>query len=754
MQSIRERYDEALDYIKNVEPGCPLQPDIYDSSNSKLCEAKYKKLNVLKGTVNIKGTGTGSQSVDLNLKGKAINIQPDGTEYAVEKRDETATVRVYEGQVTITSEGEPPLALAAGRQMTLPDGKISALAPASAPRTGGIPLADLDLHSDTPEPYGVSELRAEDGSLPAGWTWQEPNRDLNGPGDATLAVVDADTLRITVPNENEQWSNRADVPRLLHKVTGDFDLEAEMLLESKGTHMTFSEFVLFTPDAPLGRLQGQMSTGGLGDNYFVAGGGWSHWQNKNGLAVVNREMRDYADAPDGPLRVRLARRGDQFKAYWSKDEGQTWTLAARHVLSLPETVWAGWLFKRVAADGLPNEPAVTTLRDIRLTSAEPGALPYAEWDVVGHRGQVVSQNSALVMEQDGTEGKYLEAYSPWSITGDVDLIVRYEAAPVPGQPGLDRYIHVGLSSNDEKQQVWVRNAIMPDGSQRYDANMGRDYHWKNTQENAGRVRLVRNAGAFSAYYWQDGDWTKLAGWQPGFNDPVYLDFRFLWKSPTPALQGVVFTIERLETEIGLLIGADDSAAVAPVASATPTATTTAAPQPKPAATPKPKPTAAPKVQACAVTVDAQIAPEWDRKQLGCAVAPAVRTFAAVQAFDHGLMIWRKDQTVIYTVPDGVRWELWPDLWTVGGPLPGRGDPPSGSQAPVQGFGLIWGREDAVYRNLGWARGAESGMCAVIQKFEKGAVILRSKTDLCDGEASSKESAWFFGVHLFGNGSWQ
>ena len=53
------------------------------------------------------------------------------------------------------------------------------------------------------------------------------------------------------------------------------------------------------------------------------------------------------------------------KTRWSVDDGATWTLSNRQTLPLPETIWAGWMFKRMAHDGLPEPPAVTTLRDVR-----------------------------------------------------------------------------------------------------------------------------------------------------------------------------------------------------------------------------------------------------------------------------------------------------------------------------------------------------------------------------------------------------
>ena len=61
-----------------------------------------------------------------------------------------------------------------------------------------------------------------------------------------------------------------------------------------------------------------------------------------------------------------------------------------------------------------------------------------------------------------------------------------------------------------------------------------------------------------------------------------------------------------------------------------------------------------------MTVDARIAPQWDRDALGCPTGAARTTWAAVQAFERGMMLWRQDLQLIYTFPDGGRWERWPD----------------------------------------------------------------------------------------------
>ena len=926
----RETEREALEtYAKPLaDNDCPGVEPADEELDDPCTGAKLVKMTLKKGAVRVieKKYGVGgktiAQTITVNLDRIVHWIWPEGTDYSVDKQGETAVVRVFEGQVMVTSDTGPGLTVAAGQQVTLPDGEISALVPEPARQFAGVPLVDIPLDSTAPEPYGDSVLRATDGSLPAEWIWQDPNKDLNGPGDATLEVVGAETLRVTTPNENDFWGYRADAPRLLHKTTGDFDLEAEISLESQGTNFAYSEFMIFTPQTPLGYLQAQMNAGALGAHYLIVGGGLAQADNLRKLRLVNRSLADAPDIPDVPVRVKLTRRGDQLKAYWSTDSGETWTLSTRQEAPLPETLWTGWVFKRMAYDGLNDEPAVTTLRDIHLTTAPLGSMPEADWDVISHQGTAIAQGAEVLMTLNGSEDSYIQAYSPGSIIGDFDLTVRFEAPPIEMQPEQERMIQVAVTSNDGKNHAYLRNAITPDWH-RNDADMAINegwnrYHSEDTQESSGRVRLVRKERVLSGYLWQDGDWVLLADWQDGFSDAVYLDLRYQLKTATPLLQTARFTIERLETEDGILIGSTENPPAAPGSNANPQPTSvpvtpTAEPLPTPAlsgkqsltkgalfddfsspalgwsvrdsesattryedggyamlvkqptywvlskipgdfpntvvefdatvaagsaggmygvichykdsenydfvavdpeskgvlagrqtagaihllsggadgATGQPAKGLAPSVTdinhvragcyddrlelaiggvtegkwaldppgtagsaalfvygfkrlgengyqtlfdnvaaavdrpdatsavstpaapapTCAKAVDPAIAPQWDRDALGCPSAPAQTMWAAVQAFEHGLMLWRSDSPLIYTFYDPGGWTRWPDVWSEGVDVPTRGQPPAGLQSPLRGFGFVWGIEDEVFRQPGLgALGGKRHVC--------------------------------------------
>ena len=150
--------------------------------------------------------------------------------------------------------------------------------------------------------------------------WQDPG------GDVKLETPEPGTLQLTVPDGNDFWDARSDAPRLLHKVTGDFDLEAETRLDLAGTDLASLEFLLYSPGSAVGALAKQMRADGVIANYRIIGGGWlrSAGMNAEQAGPVQQTWQDGVDAPaEGPVRLRLTRRGDLWKTYWSTD-GQNW----------------------------------------------------------------------------------------------------------------------------------------------------------------------------------------------------------------------------------------------------------------------------------------------------------------------------------------------------------------------------------------------------------------------------------------------
>ncbi len=740
-----EMYREPL-----VKGGCAALKQERPSQED-VCVPKQTTLDVGAGRIRVLHNPLFPSQV-INVGG--VQVVTKGTELVVEKGEDTSTVTVIEGEVEVTTVDGQVITVSAGQQLLLPAGTLADfdLASDTGGMVSGIPLRELPLDDALPEPYGTYVADFQGDVLPTGWVWQDTNSSHYGPPDATFESPEPGVLRVTVPNENEFWGHRDDAPRLLHKVTGDFDLEGELLLECEGLNHAISEFIIFAPGSSVGYLAGQFYPEDLKSQYLIAGGGWLRYQNLNKLTAVNRPFQDGPDAPDTPVRFKMSRRGDLLKTYWSADDGMTWNLSSRSERSLPETMWVGWLFKRMAYDGLNDVPAVTTLRDVQLRTAPPGTMLEDAWDVVDFNGTVLPFDTELVMTQDGSQPGYVQAYSPWSIPGDFDLTVRFDATPVDSQPGQARYIHVAATSNDEKDHAYVRNAQTPDWH-RYDADMEINegwyrYHYQDTQDSSGRLRLVRQGGIFSGYYWQDGDWVPLSNWNEGFSDPVYLDFRYQWEASAPAPQPVTFTIERLVTPEGEWIGPVDEEMEEQPAEAAAEAT------PVPRATQSSAMDSLSVRKGCPQAVDPQLAAGWDRERLGCPTALAEATWAAVQPFERGLMLWRGDTQEIIVLVDMGPWLAVADEWRDGVAIPARGQPPSGLVAPLRGFGYLWATDESIFNELGWARWDESGLCAVIQPFEQGVMIHRSDAPECQGQLNPPESGWFGGVDLFDGGAWR
>jgi len=121
---------------------------------------------------------------------------------------------------------------------------------------------------------------------------------------------------------------------------------------------------------------------------------------------------------------------------------------------------------------------------------------------------------------------------------------------------------------------------------------------------------------------------------------------------------------------------------------------------------------------------------WSRAEFGCATAAAAITWAAWQPFERGHMLWRRDTDAAYAFFNSGRWLELPERWHDGLAIPSRGSAPGGLQAPVRGFGYVWGIRDDLYNGLGWATDQEEGFCALVQPFAQGFLLRSSTVESC------------------------
>jgi hypothetical protein len=579
LAKILEDEMERSDLLTYCEPAAagncdPLKEKPVEPASwlSQACFSKTTKLTLLGGILHVFKETPKEAGATLAIYVVDTFIWPKGTEFTVEKVDETATVRVTDGEVDIRLPNGQELTIGPGQQAALPAGTVSAFDPATDRRgpEGGLSLAGWPVDDTIPEPYGTYPAAFENGAVPAGWLWLKPTQADPKPNATVLETPETGVLRVTVPPNNDLWAADVTSPRLLHKATGDFDLESELLLQCEGKDMAATQFLVYAPGASLGYLKKQMVAESMAAPFYIPDSGWVIAAGGNKLGTVNRSNADSADAPATPVRFKMTRRGDLLKTYWSANGGQTWNLSSRNRGRLPETLWVGWVFKRVANDDLWDVPAVSTLRDVRLRTAPLGSLGSGIWDTVAWPGQVTALGATLKMALDGSRLGYVQAYSAEPLAGDFDLTVRFDATPPALQP--DQKVHIIVSATtadnasggtgDEAGNAFIRT-YQNVYEHRYSTWLRIDswwvrggWKWKDTEDQAGRLRLVREGGIFSTYYWADGDWALLGDWGEGFSDPVYIDLRAdnQWEASVPAPLSVVFTVERLVTPEGELIG--------------------------------------------------------------------------------------------------------------------------------------------------------------------------------------------------------
>ncbi len=146
----------------------------------------------------------------------------------------------------------------------------------------------------------------------------------------------------------------------------------------------------------------------------------------------------------------------------------------------------------------------------------------------------------------------------------------------------------------------------------------------------------------------------------------------------------------------------------------------------PTATSSATPTPAPTLQACAVAAAAPLVALWQeqRAQLGCPVNQLVTSDAAAQGFQHGVMLWRKSNDMIYVLYDEGDWAAYPDISVDGEPEPAGFDAPPGLVTPVRGFGATWRtRLGGTGARIGWATEQEYAVSIQVQDFEHGLIFL-------------------------------
>lgn len=498
---------------------------VFPGSELELTEPEpgIVQVNVTKGRIRFTSFGPGGKYKTTQVAVAGKIVRPHGTDYLIEVRDNTGLVQVVEGAVSVGG-GVADIIVKAGQQFSWPDGKVSQFDQATAgpAQFEGVPLAPEYTDSAITQPFGSTVAKFRNGKLSEGWLWEDPGQDVKyetpAPG----------TLQVTVPNENDLWDYRYKAPRLLHKVTGDFTLEADAQLIANSTDWTGMDFVVKAPGTYFGFLRGEMRQENPAADYWIPGS----CLYKTGDGAVRTSLPEIrsADSPimaDGKARVRFLRRGDLWLNYWSAD-GKRWQLSGQSMWSLPDTLWVGWVFKRQAWDGRHSEPGIFTLNDVKLTTGPRGTLEVPAWNTIIRNGDFRTQGDKVTLSLAGAATGDVNAWSGCYFDGDFDVSVSFDTGPWTHQPGDSRWWALDASSPDSKYRVYMAGGQIDEfGKQRFSSDICTNgnwghYQWLNKEDKSGKFRLTREKDLVSAYYWEGGKWVKLSKDEIAITTPLHL----------------------------------------------------------------------------------------------------------------------------------------------------------------------------------------------------------------------------------------
>lgn len=529
------------------------------------------RVTLERGGARVARHGIAYANIEFMHRGRLI--KPKGTEFVLDD----SGVAVISGTVEVSGEGEP-LILRDGEKLNY---RTAAVEPFDATDFGlalaadGVP-AEPDYWSPCREPFGEKTFSLTDRVADSGWVLADPpeRRGVR----AELEFPESGGVRVTVPaNSRLDCGHYAadTAPRLLHKVTGDFDLEADVSIEGQPGHQAALDFLVRAPGAYPGLLAAR-SPGQWGGNFQrPTGVGRSYWIP--GAALVRRGRpavsylpllhvphNQWPAAGDGPLRVRFSRRSDVWATYWSRQEG-VWESTGFHSVVLPETLWVGWMLENATFSGPAN--AVTyTFRDVRLRTA-PAMTMDGDWHFSTTHGTARSQAAGVHLSLDGRGPGTARAYSPGDLAGDFDVIVNVQPTLPKSTEGTPlRVWSLALVDSREKAVGFLsetrgsasRYGLVRDAAEGYSPPTSADYwipasEWSDDVDlESVKVRLHRENGLVTAYYWSQDQWKPARPNHDGrpLAGPVFLRFDVYNgdnKTGTFAPLDVVFTVEGLQS---------------------------------------------------------------------------------------------------------------------------------------------------------------------------------------------------------------
>ena len=479
-------------------------------------------------------------------------VTPQGTDYEVQALPDGGRVIVWDGSVVVSDLEGGSTTVRAGEILTWPGNVISDIPDDIAPFGENAPYADLPLDDTVPAYYGDWPAAFQEDGLPDGWLWSDPGQD------AAWTSPEPGVLEVTAGDGNDLWWYAFDAPLLLRKVTGDFDLQGQVRLDSQGKDLAITEFAAYAPGAVLGALSEQFAWDSPIIDLRLLGGGLYAWRDQDQVAAMGCGYDTFdkcAAAPDAPTWLRLTRRGDVWRTYRSLD-GEHWILTGMQDVRAPETLWVGWVFKRKANDGQVDAPAVTTLRQVELVNAPLGAMRSDGWEVTTDEGATptgdvlalhISQDEPI--RADPTEGQWARR-----LEGDFDVVAQVSPTPWEDKPGETRSFYLAAVSTTGRDRVYaafnekvfnetdVRRLYTSD--MMIDGGWGRFHEAPTVDMGPSYLRLTRVHGQVTASYWSDCQWRSFEPYSDDFPWPVFLrgGIHNAWEATTPAAVDAEFKL--------------------------------------------------------------------------------------------------------------------------------------------------------------------------------------------------------------------
>ncbi len=525
------------------------------------------RIVLLKGGGRFVRRGGGFESLEVVAPDGRSLIRPQGTDFLVFE----SGLDVFEGVVIITMEDEPPVTVESGQRFKFSDRMVQAaedLSDDPALSADGIPLHE-DYWFPAEAAYGEFPLFVESEQITNGWLLADPPARWQGGGNRPRVGVETphpDTLDVTVPPNSRLDDQGNTAPRLLHQVSGDFDLQAEVWISGEGQESTRAEFLVRAPGTRAGTRAGHFAEkpdGGPGRDYWLGGTGLAGASDGQvSLPALNeRTPTRWSSVAEGPIHLRFSRRDRVWFTAWSHD-GQDWQFNHLAVADLPETLWVGWFFSNTARAS--SAVSRVSLTNVRLKTAPLETLSPPFWYTWARNGLVVIQDSVVRLSLAGDELGTARALSGQYLMGDFDVQVGFElrspgvlpdevrrwtlAAVGPAEDGLA----VGCELSDKG----LRCGVVHQEQTTYSTRTAMQYGTDVLDTTSGTLRLVREASRISAYFRPGGSETSFQEMtyrnqdKSSFEGPLFLRLEAANRETAKAFAAmeVAFAVEDLTSQ--------------------------------------------------------------------------------------------------------------------------------------------------------------------------------------------------------------